>query len=54
MALEEVTEENKQLNEQLVVAQEESNERYMQMKEVEKECGELELEIARSNKMQSK
>jgi predicted nucleic acid-binding Zn-ribbon protein len=53
MALEEVTEENLQLNEQLTIVQRESHDLNKEMEEVEHECEELEIEIARNNKLQS-
>lgn len=53
MALDEVNDENKALNVGLESAQQESNEKYKEMTEIEQECGELELEIARNNKLQA-
>jgi len=51
--LDEVNEENAQLNEQLSVALMENNHKTKEMEEIEQECEELELEIARNNKVQS-
>jgi uncharacterized coiled-coil DUF342 family protein len=53
MALEEVNDENVQLSEQLAAVQMDSNEKNKEMEEVEHECQELEIEIARNNKVQS-
>ena len=53
MALEEVNEENSKLNEHLGVVQMDSNDKNKEMEEVELECEELEIEIARNNKVQS-
>lgn len=52
-ALEEVNEENSQLNEQLALAQTDSDHKAKEMDEIEQECEELEIEIARNNKVQA-
>jgi len=52
-ALEEVNEENAQLNGQLNIAQTDSERKAQEMDEIERECEELEVEIARNNKVQA-
>jgi hypothetical protein len=51
LALEEINQENALLNEQFEATKLESNTKFQEMDEVERECEELEIEIARNNKL---
>jgi chromosome segregation ATPase len=53
LALEEINQENALLNEQFEATKMESNHKFQEMDEVERECEELEIEIARNNKLQA-
>jgi len=53
LALEEVTEENSQLNRQLDATQMDSQNKSKELMEVLDECAELEMEIAKNNKLQA-
>lgn len=53
LALEEINQENALLNEQFETTKMESNTKFQEMDEVERECEELEIEIARNNKLQA-
>ena len=53
LALEEINQENALLNEQFETTKLESNTKFQEMDEVERECEELEIEIARNNKLQA-
>ena len=53
LALEEVNQENALLNEQFETTKMESNHKFQEMDEMERECEELEIEIARNNKLQA-
>lgn len=53
LALEEINQENALLNEQFEAIKMESNIKFSEMDEVERECEELEIEIARNNKLQA-
>ena len=53
LALEEINQENALLNEQFEATKLESNTKFQEMDEVERECEELEIEIARNNKLQA-
>lgn len=52
-AVDELNDENAKLNEQLLITEKESQDRFEEMKGVMQECEELELEIAKKNKLQS-
>ena len=53
LALEEINQENALLNEQLEKTKMESNNKFQEMDQVERDCEELEIEIARNNKLQA-
>jgi kinetochore protein Nuf2 len=53
LALEEINQENALLNGQLEKTKIESNTKFQEMDQVERDCEELEIEIARNNKLQA-
>jgi len=53
LELEEANQENALLSEQFEATKMESNTKFQEMDEVERECEELEIEIARNNKLQA-
>jgi uncharacterized protein YdcH (DUF465 family) len=52
-SLEELNQENNELNKQLLVSERQADSKFLEMKEVVQECQELELEIARNNRLQA-